>query len=77
MADLDQLARDTLVPGVGVRLRAANGVGNACYIDTDKGATGVSEWMVDAKLQHGETEFVMEAVDKDAEVIKVLWTGSV
>lgn len=77
MDDLDQLARDTLVPGVGVRLRAVNGVGNVCYIDTDKGAAGVREWMEDAKLQHGETEFVMEAVDKDAEVVRVLWTGSV
>ena len=77
MDDLDQLARDTLVPGVGVRLRAANGVGNACYIDTDKGAAGVREWMVDAKLQHGETDFVMEAVDKDDVVIRALWSGSV
>lgn len=77
MDDLDQLARDTLVPGVGVRLRAVNGVGNACYIDTDKGSAGVREWMADAKAQHGETEFIMEAVNKDAEVVKVLWTGSV
>ena len=77
MDDLDQIARDTLEPGVGVRLRAANGVGNACYIDTSKGATGVREWMADAKLQHGETEFTMEAVDKDAEVVRVLWMGSV
>lgn len=77
MSDLDQIARDTLAPGVGVRLRAANDVGNKCFIGNEKGTIGVREWMEDAKRQHGETEFVMEAIDKDAEVLRVLWTGSV
>jgi hypothetical protein len=77
MDDLDQIARNALAPGVGVRLRAVSDAGNKCFVGDEKGTAGVREWMEDAKRQHGETEFIMEAVDKHAEVIRILWAGSV
>ena len=76
MDDLDQIARVALAPGVGVRIRAVES-GRQCFISTENAATDIRGWMESIKAQTGETDFVVESVDKDASLVGTLWTGGV
>ncbi len=76
MDDLDQITRDGLGPGVGVRLRTASKSHRECFVSSDD-TTGIREWMESQKREHGEADFVIESVDKNAEAIETLWSGSV
>jgi hypothetical protein len=85
MDDLEQLAKDTLAPGIVVILRSTGTQIGRCLCSTEEHCSGVREWMESKKAETVEhpdfteqVSYIIEAVDSETmEVLEVVWEGDV